>query len=251
MPYSSENTGWVGVWNRPIDVFSRYPLEIDGCVLWLDAKDPATITEDVGVSQWDDKSGYENHAVQGNGANQPVYSPYQYLTFDGAASFMNTKSLVDTLNGACTVFFVCSYDDTAPALGHTLANSQGAATSQYFRFYIDNVSGQLYADVSSAYAVTIDEGISDGVNRIWSCQKNSSNVISHFSLNNGTPKADPTSGALNLADTTTIGALTYDSSALQFWDGNISEIIIYDSVLTASQRTSVYQYLSNKWGITI
>ena len=47
--------------------------------LWLDAKDESTITESGGaVSQWDDKSGNDNHAVQeldhNNRHTQPIQS---------------------------------------------------------------------------------------------------------------------------------------------------------------------------------
>ncbi len=42
-------------------------------VLWLDAADASTIEENGGkVSQWDDKSGNNNHATQSNVANQPT-----------------------------------------------------------------------------------------------------------------------------------------------------------------------------------
>ncbi len=53
-------------------------------ILWLDASDPTTVHESGGfVSQWDDKSGHGNDAVQGIGSQQPEYIN-EIMVFDGA-----------------------------------------------------------------------------------------------------------------------------------------------------------------------
>lgn len=51
------------------------PLDLAGCVLWLDSTNSASITRDGSnkVSQWSDLSGAGNHPVQAVGANQPTY----------------------------------------------------------------------------------------------------------------------------------------------------------------------------------
>ncbi|MCH7225885.1 hypothetical protein [Haloferula sp. A504] len=48
------------------------PEELTTTVVWYDASDAETITENSGsVSAWNDKSGSGNHATQGNAGNQP------------------------------------------------------------------------------------------------------------------------------------------------------------------------------------
>jgi hypothetical protein len=52
--------------------------------LWLDAADASTITlNGSDVSQWDDKSGNDRHAVQATAASQPEYTG-QHIQFDGS-----------------------------------------------------------------------------------------------------------------------------------------------------------------------
>src|SRR5688572_17060005 len=49
------------------------PVGIDGLRLWLDASDNSTINISGGlVTQWSDKSGFGNHAVQTDVNRQPV-----------------------------------------------------------------------------------------------------------------------------------------------------------------------------------
>lgn len=60
--------------NRLTPVLSSLwtPSELSNVVFWGDASDASTITSSGGtVSQWDDKSGNDNHAVQSNSANRP------------------------------------------------------------------------------------------------------------------------------------------------------------------------------------
>ena len=51
------------------------PTDIAGLSVWLDAQDYASFALSGGsISQWNDKSGKNNHAIQGTGANQPTYA---------------------------------------------------------------------------------------------------------------------------------------------------------------------------------
>ena len=62
------------------------PLSLNPA-LWLDGLDADTITEDTGkVSQWDDKSGNGNHAIQPTAGRRAVYEPGNNRLFFDLAS---------------------------------------------------------------------------------------------------------------------------------------------------------------------
>lgn len=68
--------------------------------LWLDAGDASTITTVSGaVSQWNDKSGNNRHAVQGTAASRPVVTANglgskSVITFDGSNDFMDVATTI-------------------------------------------------------------------------------------------------------------------------------------------------------------
>ena len=66
--------------------------EIIDTNLWLDASDSTTITIDTGVSEWLDKSGEENNALQTASSSQPVFGEIgnkPSILFDGLDDFLN------------------------------------------------------------------------------------------------------------------------------------------------------------------
>lgn len=73
------------------------PAEIT-TALWLDAADSATITLNGStVSQWADKSGRANHAVNATASTQPTYMPESFnglsaLWFDLRGDFLGISS---------------------------------------------------------------------------------------------------------------------------------------------------------------
>jgi hypothetical protein len=73
----------VEVISMDVDLWSP---ELLTTISWYDALDSSTITESGGsVSQWDDKSGNNNHATQSPGSLQPTYdSVNNEITFDGS-----------------------------------------------------------------------------------------------------------------------------------------------------------------------
>lgn len=65
------------------------PSMLGGKELWLDGADSSTIVlNGSNVSQWSDKSGNDNHAVQSVAADQPSYAN-KTLTFNGATASEN------------------------------------------------------------------------------------------------------------------------------------------------------------------
>src|SRR3990167_8616268 len=93
------------------DISFKRPIQ-EGLKLWLDASDTSTITSSGGlVSQWNDKSGNNNHAIQGTGAAQPGTGTVKQggknvITFDGTADFIQTGAFPIELEQPNTIIIV-------------------------------------------------------------------------------------------------------------------------------------------------
>lgn len=61
--------------SKDLETPSFEPTDITDLKLWLDGDDLYSITKDGSnlVSQWNDKSGNENHATQGSSSNQLTF----------------------------------------------------------------------------------------------------------------------------------------------------------------------------------
>ncbi|MFA5347076.1 MAG: hypothetical protein WC294_02980 [Methanoregula sp.] len=184
--------------------------------LWLDASDASTITIDTGVSQWADKSGNNDHAVQATTSLQPAV-------------------VSASLNGLDTLFFDGSASLavaglTTPATANTFVvwnkpTSGGVANQRIFS------SGPTNADdytVNGVYLVcpTASSGVSAGgpglVSNAWG---NVSKELQSFWL-----------GRVN-------------RTATAYYYGRIAEIVIANT-LSIDDFQRVEGYLAWKWGVT-
>lgn len=223
------------------------PSELTGLQLWLDADDATTITESSGsVSQWDDKSGNGNHAVQSTASAQPTYG----------TRFVNSKNTLDFAIGDFlepgfapainrTIAVVSAYD-----ISSGLKVSVGARQDTNQRSYIgiDSSNTRFAAgDVSNTNgnATTTNTPI------VQVGYHNSSFELVHYL--NGTKDIDTTfGGTIGSGQNYYIGGLNDRgvlTQAAQF-DGRISEIVILDSDIDDSNRQKLEGYLAHKWGTT-
>lgn len=112
------------------------PADLPGLQLWLDGFDPATITiTGSGVSQWADKSGLGNHAVNGNNAERPTYPANDGVQFGAGKSLILPAAIRTVLSGVdFTLFHDFTLDDEAPTqgIGSGYNNTFGNVGPLYF-----------------------------------------------------------------------------------------------------------------------
>lgn len=265
------------------------PDDISGLQLWLDASDASTLYDattggalvaaDGGVARWEDKSGNNRHATQGTAANRPLRKTSQQngldtLSFDGSNDQLvipSSKTYFRFLHyGAATAFVVVRPGTTAdPDAAYIIFETGNLSTSfsvpgGYSMFYDDRVSGSrndnlriFIASGETGGSVTVEANdtvaantygvlsvVSDTLAATASRIFARTNGGSVHSTNTETGTADDVDAQNDLA----IGARTSD--LLFPLDGNIAEMIMYDSALSDTDRESVENYLMTKWGIT-
>lgn len=253
-------------------------------ILWLDASDASTLYDstsggalvaaDGAVARWADKSGNARHATQETSGNRPqrktsVFNGLDVLRFDGSDDFLDSTDFLDLSSGQeITIFAVVkiavtgvtqaiaskygksspSVSNTADGWGFRLLNS---GKMDFFGTTDegDGFSKRLSDSTVSASGLTVlAVKAAAGSLSLATLYRNSSIVASSATASNAETLED-TSYAV------TVGALRYTFNTtvnkyVQFFNGDIAEVIVYNSALSDANRSVVESYLMSKWGIT-
>ena len=216
--------------SRPVLYYKNYQLtQIPGCLLWLDAADPAA-TGSVGtaITSWKDKSGNNNHFTVTSGTATVIQDgPYTVVGIPTGTLLTSTNTIVTTAN--TTVFAVFKSTNTA-----------------YMMFLA--FSGLLSGDLSircSSYVVppggsTNSNDLFNGVTMYVDGNINTSANMSTYRIISGTMSTSGTTAV-------TISSTAFSSGRM--FIGNVAEIVMYSGPLTTAQRQNVESYLANKWGM--
>jgi hypothetical protein len=280
---SGVNSAASGVWTlREAEALKRaatwpasmpLPLSISGLQLWLDASDSATmfdattggslVAADGAVARWEDKSGNGLHATQSDSGFRPVRKAAiqggkDVLRFDGSDDQLSAAN-VFTATSDYTVFFVGvgkSINNGGRAFVSLSTTSE--ATNGYFHYiYRDDISNK-----SRVFFTTNAETANSSNDTASSISYNAFHMMSavHSATNRQWWINGSSQGTANASS----GSAAFSSAQLRVgWyysgispnnvyglDGDICEIIIYNSALSDANRALVENYLIAKWGIT-
>lgn len=246
---SEKNLSAIGIGPKPIfpDPFS--PDDIDNLAMWLDAADASTIILNGStVSQWDDKSGFGRHVAQPVATSQPNYvtgalGGLPVINYDQISGFQH---LLNTLNIASSpaTFIILSRFTAVGAVGNRLIDGNSSSNPQRMVVQI-RTPGTWF-----------------------SCGTGGAEVSDFAYPGPGTPYYvhhcvfSPTAGAIYIDNVLTAGPGNSGNSALSVGIivgggfagfgglvGDIAEFIIYDRIITATERTNIYNYLKTKWSL--
>lgn len=222
-------------------------------MLWLDASDSGTITHSGGaVSQWDDKSGNANHAVQETAGMKPTTNSVtlnglNVLSFDGGDSMTCTS--VDLTGGGqkFTVFavFSASTGGYQFVLEHT---AEYSANPGAFVLRRDGVS-------DAGYLCKQGSGIRSSCSTASSITAAACLSATHdgtLSTNETTVWRNGTAGTLRTWNDNTnsdnlIADMLVGGRPSYFLNGTIAEAVVYASLLSTSDRQAIESYLTDKW----
>jgi hypothetical protein len=216
------------------------PTDIAGCKLWLDASQITGLSDGNAVSTWSDASGNGNDATQSSTA-RPIYKTNilngrPSVRFDGTNDEMLLTSSLPS--GTSTIFCVMRKRTTGVLLGALSNNSIRSAGLLSYRnatFYCFGGSGNsniYYFNGGNAEATTAS---------VW-CQVDNGSGITLFENGSSISLTNFTFGAFG--SYTVVGGYFGE-----FGDGDIMEIIYYDTALGTTDRQSVEDYLATKYGL--
>ena len=231
---------------RPSSTFS--PRSISGLALWLDASDSSRVVLNAGnVSQIADKSGNNRNATQATAARQPLYQAALQngrngVRNDKAESFLQFDSPLGT---AMTLFYAGkpSTQSNSYILGGNtsdtgiLSRFNNGGTIRDYEWWNGGGSDRLIIATSQAGFSVIglthqDEGpIFTYVNGAQTNTK-------------GTASATITGTSLKI-----LGAANTAGSAPA--NNEYGEFLLYNRVLTTTERQRLERYLAARWGITL
>ena len=208
--------------------------------VWLDGDADQTFTLDgTSVDQWDDKSGNDNHVLNGNAdATRPTYDINTgRVTFIAANStFLQSAAFVSPLTQPNTIFIV--YKITGPLDVVEIIFDGAGSTEERNSFLTTASNFQIYAG-----AILTDEA-TDANNNI------------HVGLFNGVSSEYWINGVSSVsgnASTYPLDGITLGVNHLvnqYFADCEIMEVIVYDDEVSDTWRDKITAYLADKWSIT-
>lgn len=215
-----------------------YPTSITGLRVWLDGKDPLTTGTAPGngttLSTWYDKSGYAYHGV---GTGSPSYSSTG-VSFNGSSRYYTIP-----YSGTHTVEtgFIVFNPQNITSVMNLIAGS--ATGNRELIFYSSR--SQMY----SAFTMLINDQPlpSAGVIGIlsYTLTTSSSSMYGNGTLNSSG------SGGYTVTSETSIRVGANPGGTTNFFNGSMCEIMIFNTVLSTTDRQKIEGYLAWKWGVTL
>lgn len=243
------------------------PTDISGCSLWLDADDIDTLFKDTtaatpvsvdgdSVAYWADKVGGQD-VIQATASARPTYrisiqNGKPMIYFDGGDDLLSQVNR--TYTAPCTLFVVCRIDAHSGDLPGIFTHGDSTGGLSGPGFIYNGSFGLVILDGSGAGSSNSSNMSTTilGLPRILSGVYTQANTSGSSLYVNGNLEENftGTGVALNAAaNRVQIGARTGGGQNTRRMIGYIAECIRYDRVLTDTERASVENYLSEKWGL--
>jgi hypothetical protein len=225
------------------------PSTITGLKLWLKA-DSLALTDGASVNTWTDSSGLNNDftsVVSAPTFKTNIVNGKPVIRFNGTNQGLanTTAGIIPTGSTFHTIFGVVSAASTSAGDHDIFDTGSAGGGAVYFR---RNGANAVHVHNSAGYVFCQDTGgIVAGAWNVLTADWNGSNI--HI-WRNGTLK--DTTGATLLTVTGTLNSVGIDTidSNINFWDGDIAEILIYNSALSSTDRGNVETYLISKYAIS-
>jgi hypothetical protein len=245
----------------PVSAVSS-PTEIGGCALWLDGADSSAASMTLNgslVETWKDKSG-NGRDFTATGTARPTLT----------ATAINSRSAV-TFNGSSTTMTgnTAAQDVIRNLAGYTVFKVLRTATvavGERFAFGVGITvlfrSGQTDSRSSiggrRVGGDTLESVIGTSGELTAGAAFVQSAVVNHTAqsltgLRNGTTyAADTTYMAAGVSDNvaSSVSVGTQAGGTFGFWNGEIAEIVVFNTALSTTDRSRVEAYLAAKWGIS-
>lgn len=244
------------------------PSSILKMAAWFDAADPSTIVADVtsNISQWSDKSPFQQHLVQPTSANQPLYTPSNTVQFNSTLSQYLSNSYPNTYHNlsSFSLFTVLDTPDLPagqgiltgiPAIGDDYSNTGGysfdlgSGIIDNRRYFLLNQFGNpnTYGISNTSNLTTpLSKGIYEFViqgNLLGSGYENAIPYASNVSSTGGSLTPASPQGIL------IGGRILSGTLGSPYFNGNMYELLLYNQSLSDTDRQRIEGYLAWKWNL--
>jgi hypothetical protein len=251
--------------SRTASAFS--PTSIAGLKFWVKA-DTLSLANNDPVPTWADQSGSGNNAAQSSGTLQPIYKTNiqngkPIVRFDGTDDFLEVAdtAIIGGESGM-TAFFVTAH--TTNALTKALLTKWDYSTQGTFIVStylglpnrIETFIADVITDLGGNNQYTTNEILVPTtfsiISIVYDGTQSVGNRVKIYS-NGGAAEATSTNGTIPTTLTSSTSKLLVGSGqgGISTWnyDGDMGEIILYNSALSDANRESVRNYLNNRWAI--
>jgi hypothetical protein len=214
------------------------PSDIPGCQLWLDAADSSTLVlSGSNVTQWNDKSGNERNGTLFQ--NYPTYT-------NNRVNFNGTQGLATSLSPSTNIesgFVICGFTSVSSVntlIGSFVSENGGR------QFRVNNAIQTIKQDI----VAVLTSGTSLENNTTYLCEYvNNGTTLTHY-LNGNSYASGGSVTYTAGGNITSIGYRSNNNGYNEGLYGYIQEVLIFNTVLTTSQRQQIEGYLAHKWGLT-
>ena len=210
------------------------PTDLSGLKLWVDANDFVSAGA---ISQWNDKSGLNNHLIQGTGAAQPsvvlnVQNSKPIVRFDGVNDFFDLTASISSSTDWTAVCVMKAFDASSNIAG--LAYGGGESLYPILQF-----GSSTYASIAVGYISVVNSVTSF-------CSITGTRSVNTLGLkkNNVALTTTFTSVTRAVGDISVFGKVgTFPSK------GDFAEAVFYNRVLTTQEMIDLNTYLVAKWAL--
>ena len=223
---------------------------LSGLVLRLDAASITGVEDNSPVELWEDLSGNENHALQPNESERPLFVENQMngnpvIRYDGNTNLSILDDSTLQIDSEITIFAVVNLDSTTTGtsdirtitskeLSHTDRNWWLVQWDERWAFRQSGMgSNTVESDSVASTEPTLITVSGDGASmKMFVDGDEQTSSVNYSSLD----VQEAGVGVGRQSDTTS-----------RNWVGDIAELIIYDSSLSNAEREVVENYLGHKW----
>lgn len=212
------------------------PTQIAGLKLWLKA-DSLVLSDNDPVSTWSDQSGNGNDVSQSVGTRKPIYKTNIQ---NSLPSVRFDRSVFQNLDGTFTFSYGSAF---------SVANFNAASFPDYCAIFSTNTGATnsdnyFTGDGAGSLTTFYTTGTAFDSSHIWvnKVQTIEFATLSTIKLISGvdTTPASKTSISIGVGN---------PSLGNRWWNGDILEIIIYDTALSDNDRIRVENYLNSKYAL--
>jgi len=213
------------------------PLNISGCLLWLDASQIVGLVDTDPVATWSDLSGNGNDATQSTSNKKPAYRTNRINGLPMVVGDGNDilATALDRGSGDGTVFIVGKWD--TPSSTSRIA---GFAQSSSFTNHLGGWG--YYVNTAPTVGSLYYNGLGDATVSSIACYKKASDEVTIYA--GGTSLA-----GTSLSANWTPAFYVFGDHAGEESVSSIAEIIIYDTALGTTDREAVEDYLTGKYAL--